>query len=98
MVNLKKMNTQFFDLFWEDIIVSHVLPYLSLNDCFNFRCVSKTCLQIIDIYFARLKSLELRIKGFSPHTFQVNKYMPSMHSDKALLLNYSIFICAKFYV
>lgn len=69
----KKRNTQLFDLYWEDIIVSQVLPYVSIPDCCSFRCVSKTCLQIVNIYFARLKSLKLFNKGCSPQTFKVSQ-------------------------
>lgn len=67
-----KRNTQLFDLYWEDILVTKVIPNLTLRECFNFRCVSKTCLQIINMYFAKLKSLKLMNKGFSPHTFSVS--------------------------
>lgn len=67
-----KRNTQLFDLYWEDILVSQVLPNLSLKDCFNFRCVSRTCLQIVNMYFAKLKSLKLVNKEFSSHTFSVS--------------------------
>lgn len=67
-----KRETEIFDLYWEDILVAKILPYLTLRECFNFRCVSKTCLQIITIYFSKLKSLKLMNKGFSPHTFSVS--------------------------
>lgn len=67
-----KRNTQLFDLYWEDILVSKVLPHLTIRECLSFRCVSKTCLQIINMYFAKLKSLKLMNKGFSPHTFRVS--------------------------
>lgn len=66
-----KRNTHILDLYWEDILVSKILPYLTIRECFNFRCVSKTCLQIINMYFAKLKSLKLMNKGFSPHAFNV---------------------------
>nr|XP_053611235.1 F-box/LRR-repeat protein 15 isoform X2 [Plodia interpunctella] len=68
-----KRNTQLFDLYWEDILVSKIIPQLTIRECFNFRCVSKTCLQIINMYFSKLKSLKLMNKGFSPHTFGILK-------------------------
>lgn len=67
-----KRNTQLFDLYWEDILVAKIMPYLSMKDCFNFRCASKTCLKIINMYFAKLKCLKLLNKGFSPHSFNVS--------------------------
>ncbi|KAJ2945392.1 hypothetical protein O0L34_g196 [Tuta absoluta] len=66
-----KRNTHLFDLYWEDILVAKVLPYLTIRECFNFRCVSRTCLQIINMYLAKLKTLKLVNDGFSPHTFTV---------------------------
>lgn len=67
-----KRDIKFFDLFWEDILVCKVLPYLSLRDCTNLRCVSRNCAQIVNMYFAKMKSLKLMNKGFSPHTFNVS--------------------------
>ncbi|XP_063365289.1 F-box/LRR-repeat protein 15 [Cydia amplana] len=66
-----KRNTHLFDLYWEDIIVTYVLPYLTIRECFNFRCVSKTCLQIVNLYFTKMKALKLINQGFSPHTLSV---------------------------
>lgn len=71
IINMKR-DTQLFDLYWEDILVAKVLPHLTLKECFTFRCVSKTCLQITDMYFAKLKSLKFMKNEFSPHTFSVS--------------------------
>lgn len=71
-----KINTHLFDLFWEDIIISKVLPYLTIRECFDFRCVSKTCQQLINMYFSKLKTLKLMNNGFSPHTFGVSTLNP----------------------
>lgn len=65
-------NLHLFDLYWEDILVTRVLPFLSLRECFILRCVSKKCLQIVDMYFCNMKSLKLMNKGFSPRTFKVS--------------------------
>lgn len=70
----KKRNTQLFDLYWEDIIVAKIIPLLTIQECFIFRSVSRTCLQIVNMYFSKLKSLKLMNKGFSPHTFNVSKF------------------------
>lgn len=70
-MNMKR-TTQLVDLYWEDILVAKVLPYLTIRECFNFRCVSKTCLQIINMFFSKLKALKLMNKSFSSQTFGVS--------------------------
>lgn len=67
-----KRNTHFFDLFWEDIIVSNILPYLTIRECFHFRCVSKTCVQIVNIYLTKIKTLKLMNNVFPRHAFSVS--------------------------
>lgn len=87
-----KRTTQIFDLYWEDILVARILPYLTIRECFNFRCASKTCLQIIDMYFSKLKSLKLMNKGFSPHTFRVSNVPVWLTADIQLLCRWNPFI------
>lgn len=43
----------FLDLPWEQILCSHILPYLSFPDLFNLRCVSKGFLELVETHFSR---------------------------------------------
>ncbi|CAH2244036.1 jg12137 [Pararge aegeria aegeria] len=79
-------NIHIFDLYWEDILVSKIMPYLSLEECFTFRCVSRTCLEIVNMYLAKLKSLKMMNKVFTPTTFEVLV----LNCTKLRLLNFSV--------
>jgi hypothetical protein len=53
-------------LFWNDILLQHVLPFLTLKDCFNLRATSKRCRELVNSYFAIVKDINISpFKTFS---------------------------------
>lgn len=55
----------YFDIFllsWEDIWLVEILPKLNLEDLFRFRGTCKTAYELVNIYFSRLKKVDLTDK------------------------------------
>ena len=51
-----------FLLSWEDIWLVEILPKLNLEDLFRFRGTCKTAYELVNIYFSRLKKVDLTDK------------------------------------
>lgn len=52
-------NRSIFDLPWEDILVTQILPHLSLKELFNLRSCSRCSCELVDLRLAKLKKLKL---------------------------------------
>jgi len=62
----------FLQLSWDDILFQHVLPLLTLKDCFNLRSTSKLCRELVDSYLTRIKDVNIALfKTFNGHAFEV---------------------------
>lgn len=62
----------FLQLAWEDILFQHVLPLLTLKDCFSLRSTSKMCRELVDGYLTRIKDVNIaQFKTFNGHAFEV---------------------------
>lgn len=48
-----------FDIPWEDVLISHVVPYLEIEDLFNLRLCSKQCEKFVDLSLQLLRKCEL---------------------------------------
>ena len=44
---------------WSDILFPHLMPYLTVEDCFRLRTTCSLALQFVDEYFASAKVLDL---------------------------------------
>lgn len=59
-------------LSWDDILFQHVLPFLTLKDCFNLRSTCKLCRELVDSYFAIIKNINISLlKTFNGPAFNV---------------------------
>jgi len=53
-------------------LFQHVLPLLTLKDCFNLRSTSKLCRELVDGYLTRIKDVNIALfKTFNGHAFEV---------------------------
>ena len=66
----------YFDIFrlsWEDIWLVEILPILSLEELFRFRGTCRTSYELVNIYFSRLKKVDLTDKkSFNLEHYKVN--------------------------
>lgn len=63
----------FLQLSWDDILFQHVLPFLTLKDCFNLRSTSKQCKEFVDSYFTIIKKVDIAVfKKFNGPAFKVS--------------------------
>lgn len=54
-----KTDITFFNLPWEDVVFTNIIPYLKIKDLFNFRCCSKASKELIDKSMATIKIVNL---------------------------------------
>merc|ERR1719433_2020108 len=84
----------YFDIFllsWEDIWLVEILPKLNLEDLFRFRGTCKTAYELVNIYFSRLKKVDLTDKrSFNLEHYKIVVY--NGHSLKYLVLSGSKFL------
>ena len=64
-----------FLLSWEDIWLVEILPKLNLEDLFRFRGTCKQAYELVNIYFSRLKKIDLTDKrSFNIEHYKVCKF------------------------
>ena len=64
-----------FLLSWEDIWLVEILPKLNLEDLFRFRGTCKQAYELVNIYFSRLKKVDLTDKrSFNLEHYKVCKF------------------------
>jgi hypothetical protein len=75
-------------LSWDDILFQHVLPLLTLKDCFSLRSTSKLCRELVDSYLTRIKDVNVALfKTFNGPAFQVRRNRCSalvVHTDTTI--------------
>ncbi len=75
-------------LSWDDILLAEILPYLGIEDLFRLRASCRPCHQLVQIYFSRLKRLDLSSKrNFTSKAFQVG-FLPEKSS---VIFNNNVF-------
>jgi len=81
-----------FTLSWEDIWLPEILSMLSLEDLFRLRGVCKASYQLINVYFARIKKLDITNK----RTFTLEGYQTVALDNGGNSLRHLILSGAKF--
>ena len=61
---------------WADILFPHLMPYLTVEDCFKLRSTCSLALQFVDEYFASVKVLDLsNRRNLSEEGFKVGFFI-----------------------